>query len=188
MMRTYLTRAWALAGVAVMVSFSPAHAGIFDWFSNKKIEYQSPLGAFVGQNIGIGDWEDVSEWDRSEMQLIHQSALIAVNNPVPVKKTVYTLSAKSYVVVASAYSSTIDQTDSTPFITAHGTHVRDGIMATNFLPFGTIVRIPDVFGEKTFVVEDRMHTRFSDRVDIWFPTRAEALEFGLQRVTIEIVS
>lgn len=187
-MRTYLTKAWALATVAVMVSFSPAHAGIFDWFSNKKIEYQSPLGAFVGQNIGVGSPQDISEEEPFEMQLIHQTTIVAINNPVLAKKISPASPAKSYVTVASAYSSTIDQTDSTPFITAHGTHVRDGIIATNFLPFGTIVRIPEVFGEKIFVVEDRMHTRFSDRVDIWFPTRIEALEFGLRKVKIEIVS
>ena len=187
-MRTYLTKALALAVITVLVSFSPAQAGIFDWFSNKKIEYQSPLGAFVGQNIGIGSLKDISEEEKSEMQLIHQTAVIAINNPVPTKKTLSAISTKSYVIVASAYSSTVDQTDSTPFITARGTHVRDGVVATNFLPFGTVIRIPDVFGDKTFVVEDRMHTRFSDRIDIWFPTRAEALNFGLRRVKIEIVS
>ncbi len=88
-------------------------------------------------------------------------------------------------VTITAYSSTPDQTDDTPFITATGDHVADGIIAANFLPFGTLVQIPKYFGNKIFVVKDRMHRRFSDRVDIWFPDRASAVKFG-KRVT-EIV-
>src|SRR3990167_1248447 len=40
-------------------------------------------------------------------------------------------------VTITAYSSTPEETDSTPFITASGTHVRDGVVAANFLPLGT---------------------------------------------------
>ena len=89
-------------------------------------------------------------------------------------------------VVLSAYSSTSDQTDSTPFIMASGKHVYDGAIASNFLPLGVLVRIPELFGGKIFVVEDRMHKRFSDRVDIWMPTRQEAINFGLRSATTEV--
>ena len=61
----------------------------------------------------------------------------------PIQATVY------------AYSSTIGQTDASPFVTASGEHVHDGIVANNCLPFGTIVTFPDQFGEKQFVVADR---------------------------------
>jgi 3D (Asp-Asp-Asp) domain-containing protein len=88
-------------------------------------------------------------------------------------------------VVITGYSSTPDQTDDTPFITATGDHVADGIIAANFLPFDTLVQIPKYFGNKIFVVKDRMHRRFSDRVDIWFPDRETALKFGKR--TTEIV-
>ena len=71
-----------------------------------------------------------------------------------------------YITVTS-YNSEPGQTDDTPFITAFGTHVRDGIVATNFLPKGTLVRFPSVFGEKTFVVEDRMNSRYYYRMDIF---------------------
>lgn len=37
----------------------------------------------------------------------------------------------------TAYASVPDETDSTPFITADGSHVADGIVASNILPFGT---------------------------------------------------
>lgn len=92
---------------------------------------------------------------------------------------------RSMNVVITAYSSTPDQTDDTPFITATGDHVADGIIAANFLPFGTLVQIPKYFGDKIFVVKDRMHKRFSDRVDVWFPDRESALRFGKR--TMEIV-
>jgi len=87
----------------------------------------------------------------------------------------------------TGYSSTPDQTDDTPFIMANGKHVRDGAVATNFLPFGTRVKIPALFGDKIFVVEDRMNSRYYHRMDVWFPTRAEAIKFGKRSVEIEIL-
>jgi 3D (Asp-Asp-Asp) domain-containing protein len=89
-------------------------------------------------------------------------------------------------VLVTAYSSTPDQTDDTPFYTANGTHVYDGIVAANFLKFGTKVRFPDYFGDKEFSVEDRMNARFPDRMDIWFPTREAAMAFGLRKLKVEI--
>jgi len=64
--------------------------------------------------------------------------------------------------------------------------VRDGIVAANFLPFGARLAIPEVFGEKVFYVDDRMHQRFSDRVDVWMETREEAVQFGVKVAMIEI--
>lgn len=95
---------------------------------------------------------------------------------------------QTFIVTATAYSSTPDQTDDTPFVTARNTRVRDGIIAANFLPFGTEVRIPDIYGDKVFVVEDRMNKRYWHRVDIWFPERQMAKEFGVKKILIEIVS
>ena len=95
---------------------------------------------------------------------------------------------KAYIVSATAYSSTPDQTDHTPFITAAGTHVREGVIAANFLPLGTVIKIPELFGDKIFVVEDRMHNRYWLNIDIWFPEKELAKEFGIKAVKIEIVS
>lgn len=91
-------------------------------------------------------------------------------------------------VYVTAYSSTPDQTDSTPFITASNTHVRDGIVAANWLPFGAKIRIPSVYPNKVFTVEDRMNVRYNQRADIWFPTRQEALDFGIKLLDIEILA
>lgn len=90
-------------------------------------------------------------------------------------------------VRATAYSSEEGQTDETPFIMANGNHVYDGVVAANFLPFGTRVRFPELYGSREFVVEDRMNKRFQDRVDIWMSTRKKAKNFGIKNITIEIL-
>lgn len=87
----------------------------------------------------------------------------------------------------TAYSSTEDQTDDSPFITASGAHVADGIVAANFLPLHAHIKIPELFGEKVFVVEDRMAKRFQDRVDIWMPDRTSAWKFGLHKAEIVVL-
>jgi len=90
-------------------------------------------------------------------------------------------------VVLTAYSSTPDQTDSTPFITALGTRTRDGVIAANFLAFGTKVQIPEIFGDKVFTVEDRMAKKHDDKIDIWFPERRLAKKFGIQEAEVIIL-
>ncbi len=93
---------------------------------------------------------------------------------------------KKMMVTMTAYSSTPGQTDDSPFITANGSHVRDGIVAANFLPFGTKVKIPELYGDKVFSVEDRMNARYYYKIDIWMPTYEEAKNFGVQYVEVEI--
>lgn len=90
-------------------------------------------------------------------------------------------------VEVTAFSSTKNQTDSTPFIAASGKRVYDGMVAANFLPFGTKIKIPELFGDKIFTVDDRMNKRFQNRVDIWYSTRSAAIKFGIKTATIEIV-
>jgi len=145
--------------------------------------------------ISSGNWSDSVEKVEAtptptpikEAQLLSGNTLIASQSPANTK-AVKATKPITYVVPATAYSSTPDQTDSTPFITASGTHVRDGVAAANFLPIGTVFRIPDLYGDKIFIVEDRMNKRYTYRVDIWFPTRQAAKNFGLKTIKIEIVS
>lgn len=94
---------------------------------------------------------------------------------------------KSITVTITAYSSTPDQTDDTPFITAFGIRVHDGVVAANFLAFGTRVRFPELYQDKIFTVEDRMSNEYEHRVDIWFPTRHEALQFGVRKALMTIL-
>ncbi|MFA5947266.1 MAG: hypothetical protein WC813_04590 [Patescibacteria group bacterium] len=85
----------------------------------------------------------------------------------------------------SAYTSRVEECDSTPFITASQTHVRDGVVATNQLPFGTRIKMPEIYGDKVFIVEDRMNTRYKNNMDIWMDDLATARHFG--RKTVKIV-
>jgi 3D (Asp-Asp-Asp) domain-containing protein len=88
----------------------------------------------------------------------------------------------------SAYTSTRDQTDATPFTTASGSTVREGTLAMNGVPFGTRVRIPDAYGDRVFVVEDRMNARYGrNHADIWMTTRDAARRWGRRTHTLEIL-
>ena len=94
---------------------------------------------------------------------------------------------KTMWLYVTGYSSTPEQTDDTPFITASGKTVRDGIVATNLLPLGTKIKIPEFYGNKVFVVEDRMHPRKHYMVDIWFASYQDAKEFGAKTTYVEIL-
>ncbi len=93
-------------------------------------------------------------------------------------------------VPVTAYSSTVDQCDSTPCITANGFNLcknnKQNVIAANFLPFGTKVRFPDYDPDTIYTVQDRMNARYYYRADIWMKTRQEARLFGLQNLKMEI--
>src|SRR3989339_219389 len=89
-------------------------------------------------------------------------------------------------VIMTAYNSLPWQTDDTPDITASGTQTRRGVVAANFLPFGTRVRFPDLYGTEEFVVEDRMNDRYHRRMDVWMEELEEARTFGVKWTTVEI--
>lgn len=90
-------------------------------------------------------------------------------------------------VIVTAYSSTPGQTDRSPFVTANGTYVYDGVLACNFLPFGTKVKLPEIYGDKIFTVEDRMAKKNSHKMDVWMPSYAAAMQFGVKRLAVEVL-
>lgn len=79
------------------------------------------------------------------------------------------------------YSSEHHQTDHDPHSTAAGSKTKWGVVAANFLPLWSRIKI-EGFGEKIFVVEDRMNRRYKKTIDIWFPSRVDALKFGRRRL------
>jgi 3D (Asp-Asp-Asp) domain-containing protein len=88
--------------------------------------------------------------------------------------------------VVTGYSSTPDQTDETPWLTAWSTQTRPGVIAlsrdllrtfTDGAPFDYGDRIL-VAGVGVFLVEDTMADRWTSRADIWFPTRQQAQQWG----------
>lgn len=119
------------------------------------------------KNLPIGD------------SLVESPAVHSVRKQVSSKISVW----------ATAYTSDPGETDDTPFITASGSIVRDGIVASNFLPLGTKLMIPKYYGNKEFVVEDRMNSRYNDQpiIDIWFDEKTDAKMFGKRMVVIELL-
>ncbi len=95
---------------------------------------------------------------------------------------------KSMRVPMTSYTSSVAETDRTPFTAADGTRTYFGMASANFLPFGTKFRIPEHFGDKIFTVHDRMSTRYNTRVDVWLPHKTDARKFGLKKAAlIEII-
>lgn len=87
----------------------------------------------------------------------------------------------------TAYTSTEEETDDTPFITADGSYVHDGVVATNLLPFGTKIMIPSLFGDKVFTVNDRMNKKFQNNLDIWMADRTDAIIFGARTAKVVVL-
>lgn len=91
-----------------------------------------------------------------------------------------------YQGVVTAYSSSVDETDSTPFITASNQRVRHGIVANNCLPFGTKVKISGQEG--VYEVQDRMNSRYGcTHFDMWKPSKWEARQYGKRYVRVEVL-
>ncbi|MBU0706803.1 3D domain-containing protein [Patescibacteria group bacterium] len=94
---------------------------------------------------------------------------------------------KSFLLTVTAYSSSPDETSGNPFITASGARTQPGTVAYNYLPFGTRVKFPDKFGNRMFRIEDRLPTGASTyHVDMWMPSKAEAKQWGVKLLKIEI--
>jgi 3D (Asp-Asp-Asp) domain-containing protein len=114
----------------------------------------------------------------------------SVSSPVGSTTPVAPVKAEEPVkmtVIATAYTPRPEETDSTPWLTAAGTKTREGVIAANWLPFGTKVKIDD----EIYTVEDRMHSRFTaafpQRIDIVFMSLEKARKFGKQKIEIEIM-
>ncbi len=114
-----------------------------------------------------------------------------------------------YVVRATGYNSMSSQTDHSPHVTATGQRTRFGVIAVSrdlldhALPYGSLVRIRDLGNYYTgrgsgrfqslldsqglFIVEDTMHQRKREQVDIWFGDYASAVNWGVRKVEVEVV-
>jgi len=121
-----------------------------------------------------------------QFSAIQENTLLPIPNPISPQDNLVVI--ERIEVIVTAYSSSTWETDDTPYLTAAGTWVKEGIIANNLLPFGTKVRIPELYGDKVFVVEDRMSWKKGNyQIDIWFPSYWEALNFGSRETYIEIL-
>ncbi len=117
-----------------------------------------------------------------DLPIIEQTTFLPMASP-PEPKAIGRILA-----VVTGYSSSVDETDEDPFISASGDWVYDGMIANNYLPFGTKVRIPEIDKDKIFIVKDRLNwKKGNDHFDIWFPSKQEAKEFGAKITFVEIL-
>ncbi len=150
------------------------------------------IALFLGLFFTVVAPAPVNAWNTLEDSSISGLKVASMQNktfpfgrlPVALLNGDYT----SMHVPASAYNSLPNQTDSTPFITAAGTHTRFGIVAANFLPLGTQITIPELYGNRIFTVEDRMNKRYNKKIDIWMEDYSDARQFGVKNVEIRIYS
>jgi len=134
----------------------------------------------VGRDFALGNLEDLSD----KLITFQDNTLVPISTPPSSDIKVI----KRIRVIVTAYSSTPWQTAGNPFITASGVRVREGIVANNLLPFGTQIRLPEIFGDKILIVADRMHRRKGYyHIDVWRPSYEEAKNFGVKRTYMEVV-
>lgn len=98
-------------------------------------------------------------------------------------------------VTLTAYNSLPNQTDSTPHVTASGTRTRPGVIAVSrdllpTFPYGTRARILDHncgtrIPNPYLVVEDTMHRRKRQQVDVWMPNYSQAIQWGRCKGTVK---
>jgi 3D (Asp-Asp-Asp) domain-containing protein len=144
--------------------------------------------------ISLGSVNKSLEMDQ-DAQNIANSTVITENKtitPITASSTPVEVKVKSTSVhVITAYNSDAAQTDDSPCITANGfnvcEHGQEDTIAANFLKFGTKVKIPDLYGDRVFVVRDRMNVKHPSRVDIWMKDRPSAIKFGVKTAKIQVL-
>jgi 3D (Asp-Asp-Asp) domain-containing protein len=140
---------------------------------------------------------------------------VVAKKPVVAKRSTSSVVARStssrglasMTVRSTAYNSQAAQTDRTPFITATGARTRFGVVALSRdllrrIPYGSLLRIEDMGGYGSgrgrgtfnrmlsgvsFVVEDTMHPRKVNTVDVWMASRRTALQWGKRQIRITVL-
>lgn len=178
-----------LAAVPVLSIFllnSPAIDTVRNFISNEVAFslIKEKVGSFVLAQTESPQDQLAQKDGPSALLITKENSLLASSHVLPQEEVI----TRRINVVITAYSSQEWQTDDSPFITANGTYVREGIVANNLLPFGTKIRIPEIFSQKIFVVEDRLHSKKGlYHIDIWLPSLQEAVAFGAKYTYIEVV-
>ena len=116
--------------------------------------------------------------------------VLSIENSLPDNVDLAVVLTDNYQI--TAYSSDIAQTDGNPCRTAVGFDLcqndTEDSVAANFLPFGAKIRMPELFGDRVFIVRDRMNAKYQNRIDVWFKNRADAVKFGVKIGKVEILA
>ena len=140
-------------------------------------------------NPALGELVKIADSPANLLPVFEQelNEIAAVEHYGNLPKTEYKEPAAIWNAIATAYSSDFRQTDSTPCITANMFNIceapepQQNIIANNCLRFGTRVSLPDIFGDRIFIVKDRLNSRYGcERVDIWMHGQEQAKFFGVK--------
>ena len=96
------------------------------------------------------------------------------------------VAVETFNAEVTAYTSTEEETDDTPFLTASGETVGPGTIACPLrLKFGTIIQIE----KRIFKCNDRMNLRYrhTNHFDIWVESKDEAIAWGRKTVEVSII-
>lgn len=151
--------------------------------------------SLASKNAAVSDAISVAPTANADSQVINGAVQASASLPekrlVAVSVAIPTMvkSEKIMRFAVTTYTSRPEETDDTPNITASGTRTRPGVAASNVLPFGTKFKIPALFGDQIFTIEDRMNSRYNGKriVDIWQADFAFADAFGRKMADIIIV-
>ena len=136
--------------------------------------------AFLILGLLISFWHTIyHKWDKNALETIVEPHSLFLKANIP---PCYVQTTDLGTRTVTAYSSTPEETDDTPFITASGQTVRKGIVATNELAIGSLVKIDG----RVYEVQDRTNARYQYLYDIWMPSKQEALDWGKRTLKIEL--
>ena len=98
---------------------------------------------------------------------------------------------EAYNLEATAYSPSVDECDSTPFINASGQYVNDFDVAVSQnmrkdgWDFGKFIYIPD--HDKFYKIADVLNKRFTRRIDIFKWEKEDAINFGFCELEVYLI-
>jgi 3D (Asp-Asp-Asp) domain-containing protein len=93
-----------------------------------------------------------------------------------------------FLMTVTAYTSSEDETDDTPFLTASQDSCRLGVVASDTMfGFGTKLIIKGYNGGRVCTVLDRGSKIKGYSLDVWMKTKEEARQFGRRKIKVKRV-
>ena len=90
---------------------------------------------------------------------------------------------RTIVAEVTAYTASEEECGKSDGITASGKPVRYGYIASDDLPFGTRV----IIDGGVYEVADRFGGGYRNRIDIFMPSRGDAMRFGRRTMEVHII-
>jgi len=140
-----------------------------------------------GELSGLRITSGVREQSLGSSLSKHRDRLSELQQLMAVKDHLIQSLTKGHTLTISAYSPEPAQTDDSPFITASNHRVRDGIVAVSRdlynkgWVFGREVYIK---GLGVYIIDDLMHERKTDQLDIFMFSTAQAMRFGRKKMRV----